>query len=57
MKTYEMEFRRVSYDNLTVEADSVEHAEELAKEYLDRTYYWDDGDWEILTIELVEPIK
>jgi hypothetical protein len=57
LKTYQIELRRVSYDNLTVEADSVEHAKEQAKEYVDRTYYRDDGDWQIVSVDLEEPIK
>lgn len=54
MKTYQIELRRVLFINLTIEADSVEHAEALALEHIDQEYYFADGEWNIETIELEE---
>jgi hypothetical protein len=54
MKTYQIELKRTSYVNLTVEADSVEEAEELAWDELqsDGSYGLTYADWEIESIEL-----
>jgi hypothetical protein len=55
MKTYQIELKRVSYVNLTIEADSLEKAEAQAWEQVEADYYRDDGAWEIESIELDEP--
>ena len=54
MKTYQIELKRTSYVNLTVEAESVEEAEELAWDELesDGSYGLNYADWEIESIEL-----
>ena len=54
MKTYQIELKRTSYVNLTVEADSVEEAEQLAWDELqsDGSYGLTYEDWEIESIEL-----
>ena len=49
MKTYQIELKRTSYINVTVEADNVEEAEEQAWSNLQD---YGDADWEIETIEL-----
>ena len=55
MKTYQIELKRVSYVNLTIEADSLEKAEAQAWKQVEADYYRDDGAWEIESIELDEP--
>jgi hypothetical protein len=55
MKTYQIELKRVSYVNLTIEADSLEKAKAQAWEQVEADYYRDDGAWEIESIELDEP--
>jgi hypothetical protein len=55
MKTYQIELKRVSYVNLTIEADSLEKAEALAWKGVEQDYYRDDGHWDIESIELDEP--
>jgi hypothetical protein len=54
MKTYQIELKRTSYVNITVEADSVEEAEQLAWDELqsDGSYGLTYADWEIQSIEL-----
>jgi len=54
MKTYQIELKRTSYVNLTVEAESVEEAEQLAWDELesDGSYGLNYADWEIESIEL-----
>jgi hypothetical protein len=54
MKTYQIELKRTSYVNLTVEAESVEEAEQLAWDELqsDGSYGLTYADWEIESIEL-----
>ena len=49
MKTYQIELKRTSYVNLTVEAESVEEAEQLAWDELqsDGSYGLTYADWEI----------
>lgn len=54
MKTYQIELKRTSYVNITVEAESEEEAEQLAWKQIDKDYYREDGSWEIETIELNE---
>ena len=53
MKTYEVELRRTSYIVITVQAESEEHAEELAWTKLaraDKNY----ADWEVESIEKMD---
>jgi len=52
MKTYQIELKRTSYINLTIEADNVDEAEALAWKQVDQDYYRDDGAWDIESIEL-----
>ena len=49
MKTYQIELKRTSYINITVEANTVEEAEERAWSNLQD---YGDANWEIETIEL-----
>lgn len=51
MKTYQIELRRTSYVNLTIEADTEDEAERLAWLQMERDYYRDDGNWDIESIE------
>lgn len=56
MKTYEVEFKRTSYVVITVEAESVDHAEELAWQRIaeDGSYGdLDDASWDTESIEEV----
>lgn len=55
MKTYQIELKRTSYINLTIEAENEDEAEALAWKDIDQNYYRDDGSWEIEHIELEEP--
>jgi hypothetical protein len=56
MKTYQIELKRVSYVNLTIEANSQDEAEEIAWLELDAHEHRDsDANWEIESIELDEP--
>lgn len=55
MKTYQIELKRTSYINLTIEAANVDEAEALAWKQVDQDYYRDDGAWDIESIELDEP--
>jgi hypothetical protein len=55
MKTYQIEMKRTSYVNLTIEAENEDEAEMLAWKQIDQDYYKDDGAWELDTIELDEP--
>ena len=55
MKTYQIELKRVSYVNLTIEAANEEDAEAQAWKQVEADYYRDDGAWEIESIELDEP--
>ena len=54
MKTYQVELKRTSYVNLTIEADSVDEAEELAWRELasDGSYGDSDAHWDIDSIEV-----
>ena len=56
MKTYQVELKRTSYVNITVEAESVEEAEQLAWDELqsDGSYGLNYADWDIESIELDE---
>lgn len=51
MKVFQIEFKRTSYINLEIEAESQEEAEALAWEDIKEDYYKEDGDWEIESIE------
>ena len=52
MKTYQVELKRVSYVNLTVEADSPKAAEDAAWLELQTCDYDDsDGDWSLESID------
>jgi hypothetical protein len=58
MKTYQIELKRVSYVNLTIEAETLEEAEDLAWDELseDGSYgTGSDADWTLESIELDEP--
>lgn len=55
MKTYQIELKRTSYINLTIEAENEDEAEALAWKDIDQNYYRDDGSWEIERIESEEP--
>jgi hypothetical protein len=57
MKTYQIELRRTSYVNLTIEAENIDEAEELAWQELasDGSYGTESADWEVESIELNEP--
>jgi hypothetical protein len=53
MKTYQVELKRVSYVNLTVEADNPEAAEDAAWLELQTGDYDDtNAEWTLETIEL-----
>jgi hypothetical protein len=51
MKTYQIELKRVSFVNLTIEAANEEDAEAQAWKQVEADYYRDDGAWEIESIE------
>jgi hypothetical protein len=52
MKIYQIELKRTSYVNLTIEAENEDEAEGLAWKQVDQDYYRDDGAWDIESIEL-----
>lgn len=52
MKTYEVEMRRTSYIVITVQAESEEHAEELA--WAELSFSGQATDWEVESIEKME---
>ena len=52
MKTYQIELKRTSYVNLTIEAENEDEAEALAWKQVDQDYYRDDGAWDIEYIEI-----
>lgn len=52
MKTYQIELKRTSYINLTIEAENADEAEALAWKQVDQDCYRDDGWWDIESIEL-----
>jgi len=52
MKTYQIELKRTSYINLTIEAENEDEAEALAWKQVDQDYYRDDGAWDIESIEI-----
>ncbi len=54
MKTYQIELKRVSYVNLTIEADSQDEAEALAWAEIESGESYgisDDADWNLNHIE------
>lgn len=51
MKTYQIELKRTSYVNLTIEAENEDEAEDLAWRQMEQNYYRDDGWWDIESIE------
>lgn len=55
MKTYQIEMQRVSYEIVTVEAETEEEAERLAWIEIERGNTWGGGDaaWEISDVEEV----
>lgn len=57
MKTYQIELKRTSYVNLTIEAENEDEAEALAWQELasDGSYGTESADWDIESIELDEP--
>ena len=54
MNTYQIELKRISYVNLTIEADNEDEAERLAWEEISSDGSYGDGDahWDIESIEL-----
>lgn len=50
MKTYQVEIKRTSYITVTVEADSVQEAEDKAWQELDQSRI-SDASWDIEAIE------
>lgn len=52
MKTYHVELKRVSYVNISIEAEDEDEAEALAWKQMEQDYYRDDGAWDIESIEL-----
>ena len=52
MKTYEVEMRRTSYIAITVQAESEDHAEELAWTNLSSLAL--GTDWEVESVELTQ---
>ena len=54
MKTYQIELKRTSYVNLTIEAESEDEAEAFAWQELasDGSYGTESADWEVESIEL-----
>lgn len=52
MKTYEVEMRHTSYAVITVQAESEEHAEELAWWHHRKLDAY--GDWEVESVELTQ---
>lgn len=52
---YHIEFKRVSYVNLSIEAESAYEAEELAwEELLNGDYKENEADWYVNTVEKEE---
>ena len=59
MKTYQIELKRVSYVNLTIEAETLEEAEDLAWDELseDGSYgTGSDADWTLESIMLDDTV-
>lgn len=54
MKTYQVELKRTSYVNSTIEAENEDEAEALAWKQVDQNFYREDGTWDIESIELDE---
>lgn len=58
MKTYSVEFKRTSFVTISVEAESADHAEELAWQELSQSESWGisgDADWQ--TESITEELK
>jgi hypothetical protein len=56
MKTYQIELKRVSYVNVTVDAETQDEAEAQAWKQIENDYYKDWGsEWELESIEEVAP--
>lgn len=54
MKTYQVELKRTTYINLSIEAKNEDEAEELAwKEIKSGDYRHEDASWDIECIEVV----
>ena len=53
MKQFEIEFQRISYVSVWVEAESKEQAETVAWENLNEDHYTKDAAWEINEIHEV----
>lgn len=54
MKSYAVEFKRTSYVTLHIEAESPDHAEELAWQELQSGESYgisDDADWQTISID------
>jgi hypothetical protein len=51
MKTYQIELKRTSYINMTVEAENEDAAEELAWKELESCETYADASWLIESIE------
>lgn len=55
MKAYQIEFKRVSYVNMTIQAETLEEAENQAWDELSEDGSWGglkDADWSIESIEV-----
>ena len=52
MKTYQVELKRTSYVNLTIEAENEDEAKALAWKQVDQDYYLYDRSWDIESIEI-----
>ena len=56
MKTYQIELKRVSYVNVTVDAETQDEAEAQAWKQIENDYYKDWGsEWDRESIEEVAP--
>jgi hypothetical protein len=52
MKTYQIELKRVSYVNVTVDAETQDEAEDAAWKQIENDYYKDWGsEWKLESIE------
>jgi hypothetical protein len=54
MKKYQIELKRVTYLNLTVEANSKEEAEKLGWREIETDEMYMTGDWDIDIIEVTK---
>ena len=56
MKTYQIELKRVSYVNVTVDAETQDEAEDAAWKQIENDYYKDWGsEWKLESIEAIAP--